>query len=72
MNLTPAEQQLIQIIRAARGYDLTVTIRVRGKRYAVRVDTHHGPAEGIGIGDSLDDAWNDITVVTELRAQHAG
>jgi len=39
MTLTDAEQQLIEIIRAAQKRDITITIRVREGRYAVRIAT---------------------------------
>jgi hypothetical protein len=68
MQLTTAEQQLISIIRAAKGRDLTVTVLVRGDRYTVRLATSEGgPGEGIGIGDSFDEAWNDITPAHQRR-----
>jgi hypothetical protein len=37
MILSAAEKQLIRIIRAARGHDLTLTVRVRDRRHTVRM-----------------------------------
>ena len=69
MQLTPAEQQLISIIRAAKGRDLTITVLVRGDRYTLRLATSEGgPGEGIGIGNTFDEAWNDITPARQRRA----
>jgi hypothetical protein len=68
MILTAAEKQLIRIIRTARGHDLTLTVRVRDRRYTVRITTYDdgGPGAGIGYGQNFDAAWHDVT---ELRAQ---
>jgi hypothetical protein len=70
MILSAAEKQLIRIIRA-RGHDLTLTVRVRDRRFTVRITTYDdgGPGAGIGYGESFDAAWHDVT---ELRAQRAG
>ena len=69
MQLTPAEAQLISILRAAKGRDLTVTVLVRGDRYTLRLATSEGgPGEGIGIGNTFDEAWNDITPAHQRRA----
>lgn len=69
MILTPAEQQLIKIIRAAKGHDLSFTVRVRGDRYTVQLAAHDGPGTGTGHGDSFDLAWRDMS---EERARRAG
>jgi hypothetical protein len=70
MILSAAEQQLVHIIRAGRGRNLTLTVRVRDRRYSVRIASHDGgPGTGIGFGDSFDAAWRDIT---EIRARAAG
>jgi hypothetical protein len=70
MQLTPAEQQLVSIIRAAKGRDLTITVLVRGDRYTVRLATSEGgPGEGIGIGNTFDEAWSDITPAHQRRAR---
>jgi hypothetical protein len=71
MILSAAEKQLIRIIRAARGHDLTLTVRVRDRRHTVRITTYDdgGPGAGIGYGESFDAAWHDVT---ELRAQRIG
>jgi len=69
MQLTPAEAQLISILRAAKGRDLTVTVLVRGDRYTLRLATSEGgPGEGIGIGNTFDEAWNDIAPTHRRRA----
>ena len=67
MILTAAEQQLINILRAAGrphpGGELSVTIRVRRRAYAVHINTHDGPSNGLGHGESFDEAWNDVTAL---------
>jgi hypothetical protein len=57
MILSAAEQQLVHIIRAGRGRNVTLTVRVRDRRYSVRLASHDdGPGTGIGFGDSFDAA----------------
>jgi hypothetical protein len=47
--LSAAEQQLIRIIRAEHGHDLTLTVRVRDGRFTVCMNTYNaGPSAGIG------------------------
>jgi hypothetical protein len=70
MILSAAEQQLIRIIRAARGHQLTITIRVRDGRHSVRITTYDGgPDTGLGYGNSFDTAWHDVTAVQARRAE---
>jgi hypothetical protein len=68
--ILPPEKQLIKIIRDARGHDLSLMLRVRDRRYTVRITTYDngGPGTGLGHGKRFDSAWHDVT---ELRAQRA-
>ena len=71
MILTAAERQLLRMIRATGGHDLTLTVRVRDHRYTVRITTYDdgGPGAGLGYGESFEAAWHDVT---ELGAQRTG
>ena len=61
MHVTPAESQLIHILRAAADHDFTIAVRVRDGQYTVCIATHDGgPGEGSGCGDSFDAAWFDV------------
>jgi hypothetical protein len=52
MILTAAERQLLRMIRATGGHDLTLIVRVRDHRYTVRITTYDdgGPGAGLGYG----------------------
>ena len=85
MVLSPAEYQLIRIIRGAAEHDLTVTVRTRGHRlrgsaprYFIRISCYEdgGPGTGRGCGESFDLAWESIEAQeperfsTEKYGQH--
>ena len=66
MHCTPAELQLIHLIRAAADRDLTLILRTRAGRYRVSV---HDPAVGSGSGEGpdFDTAWWDVRADPRLR-----